>query len=259
MESLSTQENFRMRELYCLPDRLPYRELGMGIAEGGLLCMGLAWLFYRSLIPGCILLPFFLKYYLRRKTNQFVQKRKLQFRGDFKDFTQMLSSFLLAGYSVENAMKKAFSQMKQIQNGHEELKEMLSCMLREIQIGENTELVWMRFCQQIPIEEVRDFGQIFSLSKRSGASLPDVLSRVVKQLDLKIQTEEQIETLIAGKKTEQKVMNVMPAGILVYICITSEDMMRIMYTSLSGRMVMSICLIVYLAAFWMSEQILSSL
>jgi len=241
--------------LYQIPDRMPVEMIWRTVAEGGGICIGLSWLFYQSLLPGGVCLPIFLYYYLKRKTRLFVEQRRRKFRGDFRDFVQMLSSLLLAGYSVENAMNKAYAQLSQTRSGCEDLTEMLSCMLREIRIGESTEQIWSRFCDEIPIEEIRDFGQIFSLSKRSGASLPHVISRVVKQLDLKIQTEEQIETLIAGKKMEQKIMNVMPAGILFYICITSADMMSVMYTTLIGRLVMSICLAVYIGAFLLSERI----
>lgn len=244
-----------MRGLYHLPDKLSAGEIFRGIVEGGIISIGISWLFYRSVFPGCIGLPIVLYFYLKRKKERFVHQRRLQFRGDFKDFSQMMSSFLRAGYSVENAMKKSCEQLNLTRNGCEDLIDMLSCMLREIQIGGNTEQIWVRFCTEIPIEEIRDFGQIFSLSKRSGASLPDVLSRVVNQLDLKIQTEEQIETLVAGKKMEQKIMNIMPAGILIYICVTSGEMMRVMYTTLTGRLVMTVCLLVYIGAFLLSEQI----
>ncbi len=231
----------------------------MNLLRGSVLCLGLFYLFYHSFIPGTLVLPLFLKYYVKRRKRLFVQERQCRFRSDFKDFAQILSSLLLAGYSLENAMKKAYLQLSRNERGCDELLEMLSCMLREIKMGENVEQVWLHFCRELPIEEIRDFGQIFSLSKRSGASLPDVLQRVVKQLDVKIQTEEQIETLIAGKKMEQKIMNLMPAGILVYICATSADMMRVMYTTLIGRLIMSVCLLVYIGAFLLSEKITASL
>ncbi len=239
----------------CLPVDLPGHEVCFCLIKGSAVCLGLSWLFYQSIIPGCVILPFFLRYYLKRSRALFAEENKRRFRSDFKDLAQMLSSFLLAGYSVENAMKKAYDQLIKTGKGKCEL----AAMLREIGMGQNTEQIWLSFCEAIPIEEIRDFGQIFSLSKRSGASLPEVLKRIVKQLDLKIQTEEQIETLIAGKKMEQKIMNLMPAAILVYICITSAEMMRVMYTTLIGRIVMSGCLAVYIGAFLLAERIISAL
>ena len=62
--------------------------------------------------------------------------------------------------------------------------------------------------------------------------------------------------MIAGKRAEQKVMNFMPSGILVYISITSSDMMKVMYESLIGRLIMTICLGVYILAYCLSEKML---
>ncbi|MBR3643103.1 MAG: type II secretion system F family protein [Parasporobacterium sp.] len=172
------------------------------------------------------------------------------------DMAQMLSSNLLAGYSLENAMEKTCRQLKESNKDMGDLYTMLVRMLRQISMGESTEDVWLDFSRQIPIEEIQVFGQIFGLSKRSGASLPDVLQKVVRQLCLKIQTEAQIQTVIAGKRAEQKVMNFMPSGILVYISITSSDMMKVMYESLIGRLIMTICLGVYILAYCLSEKML---
>lgn len=136
---------------------------------------------------------------------------------------------------------------------------MLARMLRETDMGESSECVWLHFAQESPLEEIQDFGQIFSLSKRSGVPLPEVLRRVETQLTQKLQTESQIETLISGKRMEQRVMNLMPAGILVYICVTSEEMMRVMYTTAMGRIVMTVCLALYAGAFCLADRMLSSI
>lgn len=76
---------------------------------------------------------------------------------------------------------------------------------------------------------------------------------------MKVQTEMQIETQIAGKQMEQRIMNLMPAAILLYICVTSPEMMQVMYTTAVGRVVMTVCLGVYGGAFGMAEKMTESL
>lgn len=256
---LSTHRNLKKPDLYRLSERLSPVQSGMSITGGTLLCLFFSWLFYRALLPGILLLPAFLYYYLKRAGKKQFERKKQALRRDFKELAAMLSSLLTVGYSIENAMRKAEQQMIAAGGAEKDMTVMLSCMLREIEMGESTEVVWMHFAGQVQIEEIQDFGQIFSLSKRSGASLSDVLRRVVGQLELKIQTEAQIETQLAGKQAEQKVMNLMPAGILLYVCVTSPDMMQVMYTTLHGRMIMTVCLGIYIGAFYLAERMIASL
>lgn len=253
--------NFRIRksskrqDLYRIPDSLTTAALAMGIVQAAAVCAGLSGIFYRSLIPGAGAFPVFLYFYLKRKKKKQYRRRVLCFRGEFKELAEMLASFLLAGYSVENAMKKAYDSM----NPKGDMTKMLGCMLTEIQMGESVENVWLHFSEQAPTDEIKDFGQIFALSKRSGASLPGVLQQVAGQLNMKVQTEMQIETQIAGKQMEQRIMNLMPAAILLYICVTSPEMMQVMYTTAVGRVVMTVCLGVYGGAFGMAEKMTESL
>lgn len=216
-------------------------------------------IFYHSVLPGAAVFPVFLYVFRKRQKRNCRQKRLRILREDFREVVAMLSSFLRAGYSAENAMEKACRQLMQRLGKEGDMAGILSRMLREIHMGESAEEVWLHFAREAPLEEIQDFGQIFSLSKRSGVSLPEVLQRVEAQLAQKLQTEAQIDTLIAGKRMEQRVMNLMPAGILVYICVTSGDMMQIMYTTITGRVVMTVCLAVYAGAFCLADRMLSSI
>lgn len=244
--------------MYRVPDNMPVSDYIFCVAEGSAICFGLSFIFYHSVIPGLAALPVFLIIYIKEQRKKRHQKRMIRLRKDFKDLTGELAAFLLAGYSVENAMKKAYQQMSGNSEGENDMMRLLGCMLTEIRMGESAENAWLHFSEQAEVEEIQDFGQIFALSKRSGASLPQVLRQVSGQLNRKVQTEMQIETQISGKKAEQKIMNLMPAGILIYICVTSPEMMQVMYTTLAGRVVMTVCLAVYLGAFELSKKMTDS-
>ena len=231
----------------------------VSLFEAAGLSLGLGLVFYHSLIPGMAALPATAVLYLRRKRKQYYEKRVSLLRRDFRDAADMLSAYLQAGYSVENAMEKTRRQIAESGRSESDLHQMLTRMLRHIGMGQTVEEVWLDFSEQIPVEEIELFGQIFGISRRSGASLPDVLKKVVAQLSMKMQTELQIETLIAGKRSEQKVMNIMPAAILLYVSVTSAEMMEVMYTTLAGRAVTTLCLGVYIGAFFLSEKLLREL
>ena len=252
------QEWQRTVALYRISDELTGRQKVSGVAAGTGVCLAISFIFYHSVIPGVILSPLFLWQYLKRKKKRCYEKRLRVLREEFRELAGVMASFLLAGYSIENAMESARNQMAE-QGKKGDLERILSCMIREIRMGENAENVWLHFSAEAPLDEIRDFGQIFSLSRRSGVSLAEVLRKVADQLTQKLQTEIQIETQSAGKRMEQKVMNLMPAAILVYICLTSAEMMEVMYTTGLGKLVMTVCLAVYAGAFWLSEKMLESI
>ena len=228
-------------------------------AEAAALCTVFSWLFYHSVIPGAVcFLPFY-HFYKKRRKKEYFQRRLDILKSDFCDMAESLSASLRTGYSVENAMKKAVLQLESAGKGRGDMAVFLDRMLTDMQVGTSVEEVWEDFSAAVPVEEIRLFGQIFRLSHRCGASLPAVCGRVVLQIGQKIETSREIETILAGKKTEQKVMNWMPALILFNVDLTSPAMMEVMYTTTAGRAVMTAALGVYMTAFLISEKLADSL
>ena len=72
----------------------------------------------------------------------------------------------------------------------------------------------------------------------------------------KIQIQEEIRTLTASRQFEQKIMNVLPFLIIFYIDQTSPGMFDVMYQTILGRVVMTVCLVIYLAAILFARNIL---
>jgi tight adherence protein B len=68
--------------------------------------------------------------------------------------------------------------------------------------------------------------------------------------------QREIEVMVAGKKMEQQVMNLIPLGIILFLQISSGDYMDILYHNPLGVCCMTICLGVYCFAMWMAEKIM---
>mgnify|MGYP001737679429 FL=1 len=63
--------------------------------------------------------------------------------------------------------------------------------------------------------------------------------------------------MTAAKRFEQSVMNIFPLFIILYIDISSPGFFNIMYTTIIGRLCMSMGLIVYLFAMYISKSLLN--
>jgi len=61
----------------------------------------------------------------------------------------------------------------------------------------------------------------------------------------------------AAKRYEQRVMNLVPFLIILYMNFSSPEFFQTLYTTLLGRITMTLCLLVYAFSLWLSGRIMS--
>ena len=71
-----------------------------------------------------------------------------------------------------------------------------------------------------------------------------------------LKIHEDILTMNASKRYEQKVMNMIPFGIILYMNFSSPEFLSTLYTTLLGRITMTGCLAVYILAIYLAERIM---
>ena len=76
-------------------------------------------------------------------------------------------------------------------------------------------------------------------------------------ISMKIEVEEEIQTILTGKQMEEKVMRLVPFCIIFYIDVTSPGFFSVMYGNITGVLIMSACLLVYGFAVWLGERIMN--
>ena len=222
---------------------------------GAVVWYGLTYIFYHDFLAGSVSLVFFLFFFFQYVERLLHEKKLRGVRREFQEFVQLLSGALRTGHSAENAMAEAADQLAMMEGENAYMVGVLRMMLSKMSIGEPSEQVWLHFAEQCEIEEIKEFAKAFALAKRSGASMPFILQKIAAQLVLKVQTQQQIETMLAGKKFEQKIMNLMPAGILLYMSITSPQLLSVMYETVTGKLIMTVCLAIYIVAYLLSERV----
>jgi tight adherence protein B len=72
----------------------------------------------------------------------------------------------------------------------------------------------------------------------------------------KVQIMEDIKTLNASKQYEQKVMNLIPFVIIIYMNLSSPDFFRTLYTQTLGRVTMTVCLLLYCLSIYLANRIM---
>jgi tight adherence protein B len=132
----------------------------------------------------------------------------------------------------------------------EELKKMLA----KAENNQRPEDLLKELADRYPYEEVKSFTEVFCTARLSGGSLTAVIRSTAAQMAGIMDTKREIETLLAAKVFEQRIMTVMPAAVIVYVRVGSGDFLEGLYHNLSGAAVMTVCLGIYLAAYLIGKR-----
>ncbi|MGN0298171.1 MAG: type II secretion system F family protein [Lachnospiraceae bacterium] len=212
--------------------------------------------FYHHLFPALLGMAGFPIYwnYAKKKREE---KRKRQLRVELRDALQILEGWIQAGSSIERAMIYTEKELRTLFREDCEIVEAFHMMNGGISINRSAEEVWCEFAQNSNLEEAEIFSHIFGLVRRRGGKLSEISTHVIHQITTSIATEEEIQTMIQGKKLEMRVMCVVPIFILLYMSLFGADMIQVMYTTWIGKIIMTICLCVYVSAWILGERMVN--
>ncbi len=117
--------------------------------------------------------------------------------------------------------------------------------------------LFLDFGRRSGSQEADSFAQVLAAARRSGGELVEIIGHTAGIIRDKMQVQEEIHTMTASRVFEQKIMNAVPFGIVLYIDFTSPGFFRQMYGLWSGRVIMTLCLLLYGAAVALSRRILA--
>ena len=199
-----------------------------------------AYVFYDSLYAFLILLPaVFLFFRLVKK--ELVIKQKDMLKIQFRDMIDSVSSALKAGYSIENAFYESRKDMIRLHGRESLIVRELDHFFLKLENGIPLEALLNDFAHRAAVEDISDFSEIFVLAKRNGGDFTGIIGRTVK---------------IMKEKDEQRVMSIIPIGIIIYLRVTSREFLSVLYHNAAGMVIMSACLLIYIASYLISRKLI---
>lgn len=223
----------------------------MGVTVTGLA----AWLFYDSywaLFLGIPVVPFISRLYGKYQRD----RRRWNTLLDLRELLQLLSSYMQAGASMENAFFDAERELLHLTEKDSEVQRALHQMNEKVKVSVSVEQAFFEMAGKIQLEEAREFADVLIYAKRLGGNYIKNVQRATEKIQDKIEVNQEIETLIAEKKLELKVMIAMPIVILSYVKITSYDFIGEMYHTPLGIILMTVCLCFYMAMILLGNKII---
>ena len=105
-------------------------------------------------------------------------------------------------------------------------------------------------------EEIQQFSTILSVAKRGGGNVSQIIRNTAELISDKVETTQEMMTLLQGRRLEQRVMEVMPFAISFYIGVTYPGYFASLYHNITGYIIMTACLAIYLCAYIVGEKIM---
>lgn len=218
-------------------------------------CFLVGLIFYENVLLSVLMAPIGILYLPFHKKEQ-IRKRKEALHIQFKDALYFISVSLSAGKSIESALIDAHKALCGIYpDGECDILKELEIMNTRILMNEPVEKVFEDLAERSGIEDIKSFSGVLTVAKRSGANLMEVIRNTSSTISEKVEMRQEIENIIAGKKFEQKILCIMPFGLLLFLKSSSPDFLEPLMTTAYGHVVMTAALLMIIAALFISRKI----
>ncbi|MCR4624423.1 MAG: type II secretion system F family protein [Lachnospiraceae bacterium] len=216
--------------------------------------MFLAVLCYNNILFSILLIPF-IPYHLADSRKKLKEGRKWKLNMQFRDCINCISSALESGYSIENAIKEAYLDMKLSYSEDDLIMRELKGIITALANNRTVEEVFIDFSTRSGVDDIKSFADIFATAKRTGGNLILIIKSTADVIHTRVELKRELRTVIASKKYEADIMKLIPFGILIYLRVFSPDMVSALYGNLFGILFMTIVLLIYLLLCRISDHI----
>ena len=217
------------------------------------LCI-VSYLFYKNFLLAIIFCPG-IHIYLKQKSMENEQIKKKEINNQFKDGMIAVSFALNVGYSIENSFREALEELILLYGSNSIIVNEFRTIVKRVGLNENIEEVIADFAARSEVEDIIYFSEVFKYAKRSGGDLIAIIKSTARTISEKAEVKREIDTIISGKQMEQKVMSVIPFGIILYLKLTSPEFIEPLYNNLAGFITMTVCLIMYMVSYLIAKRI----
>lgn len=225
-------------------------------AVGLILDALISYTFYKSLfiflmlLPvGCILFPLSRREHLKKQ-------RLWRLTMEFREAIWIVSGYLGAGYSAENAFIKALPELRDMYGDDAWIVKEFKVLSKGVRLNKPLEEMLGDFASRSATEDIRNFAEVFAIAKRSGGNMKEIIENTTNIIRDKTSVSEEIKNMTAAKRYEQSIMNLLPFGLIIFIDVTTDGFLDVMYEGILGRCVMTCCLGMIILSYMLSKKIL---
>lgn len=213
-------------------------------------------LFFDSYLAAAIISPIAIPWVIIQKKNKREQRCR-QIGIQFKDAIFSVLTSLKAGFSIENAFMEARRDMELLYGKNSDISFYLTRISKGLKNSVPLEKLIFGMGKETGNTDIQDFAMVFSVAKRSGGNMTDIIQQTIEVISRKMNVEKEIEVLISAKRLEARIMNCVPFFIILYISLTSPGFFDTLYHNTFGIILMTVCMVIYCISYVLSERIVN--
>lgn len=214
------------------------------------------YMFYRSYILCLLISP--LSILFKGVYGEYLaKKRREELLSGFRDFLYSVSASVAAGYKMPKAVSAAAAELSETCGSESDIALEIS-YISEAYAGDHADIPALLYDLGVRsgLSEIKQFASACRICAENGGDMESVCIRNASMLLDKLEFRSEIRTLIADKKLDAAVLAAMPPAILYMLNVSSDDYIEIMYSCTEGRVIMSIALLLMLAAAFIGVKII---
>ncbi|MCX8129530.1 MAG: pilus assembly protein TadB [Clostridia bacterium] len=235
---------------------MPFRDKVLYTLLAAVVIFFITLIFYHNISLSMLFCPMSL-IYPRLRTKEIISKRKCELNLQFKDMLYAISSSLSAGKSVESAFKDALRDLEIIYPGSDtSIITEVDCIVKKIGMNETVESALGGFAARSHLEDVKNFADVFYTCKRTGGNIIEVIKNTSNLITDKIETKQEIDIMLAQRRFEHKVLNILPVFMILLLSTSAADYMRPVFSDIAGRIAMTFSIMLLAMAYFISKKIM---
>lgn len=227
--------------------RMSTGERMLGGMLGFLVGLFVGMIFFRNLlisvVAGCCLVFPAQKVYCDYLKSRRSRNLLLQFR----DMMESLSGSFSAGQNATDAFQSALADMTNLYGEKADITREMYCIVGGIFNGQQLVDLLINFGKRSHLEDIENFATIFNVAVEDGADMRKVVADTRTMIVEKIETEMEIQTLLAGNKNELNIMILMP--LLIMVMLSGMGNMSVVQNTPANVLVKCGVLVLFILAY----------
>ena len=203
-----------------------------------------------GLIPS---IPLVLTFYYYDLKDYHVKQHNKMLR-DFKEVITLVSGNLNAGYSLENSWIMAGKEFVNVFGNDNQMAEEIEIIAHGLSVKQSLTFMLRCLAAKSGINEIGEFANVMEIANKYGGNSSMIIRQTCLNMTDRNAVSEEIETLIASKKMEGRILLAMPFIMIAYMKLTNPGYIEIMYETMLGRIIMCFCILTIIACeIWMKR------
>ena len=185
------------------------------------------------------------------------KKRKELFINQFRDLLYSLSASIASGRHMSEALIDARNNLVLLYpDDSPMIAELDYAKIKMNSVNESVSVILSDMGLRSGIRDVITFADIYSVAVTTGADLIKVIGTTSQILIDKLTITRDMESYVAQKKFEGRVIASLSPIMILFLNIVSPGYLDPLYSSVNGRLIMALSLMLTTAGFIMADKIM---